>query len=421
MPIQDKKFNFSTSDLALLGFGNYSFQKEQFSIQLSAGNTNTDSNDLSNSAVRTDRTTSNNTDNAWGINHRQIPLALQQNKDYFGLTFFTRPQLNLTDRNCRRERKFTRLLTENNLSVQRIVRCLLDPRLQYDLTYQADKNLSDTTIKQQQITCPLVDQKQSFIPFFSNNLESLSGFPDLRAPTYSAKEGSYKEAYSFIDGPTDDYTEYDVMATFRNILGDPISNLAFYWTHYASKVFEGVMYPYGDFIVNRELDYNTRIYRFLLDPSKRYIQRFCMCGAAYPYALNLGQFYDVDTTKPYNESSRQIQVPFKCLGAIYEDDLIIRSFNDCVSYFHTDMKKDPNMIMSPPDTSKMTKIPVDQLSIFNHRGYPYINPNTYEIEWYVSEEYYSSKMNSFYNFASSMLAGAGVLPNDVSKNNPLLF
>ena len=32
----------------------------------------------------------------YGINHRQTPSAIQINKDYYGLTFFTRPELNLT-------------------------------------------------------------------------------------------------------------------------------------------------------------------------------------------------------------------------------------------------------------------------------------------------------------------------------------
>lgn len=397
MTTEISDYNFSINDLNLTGFGTHSFTPEERPISLP-----------SDDRQRIDRAHSNNTDNAWGINHQQIPLALQQNKDHYGLTFFTRPQLNLTDANCRKDRKFSRLLTENNMSVQRIVRCMLDPRLQHNLNQDAEGQSNDDAFGHQSfITCPLVDKNQAFISFFSNNLVSLSGFPDLRAPTYSAKEGPYKEAYSFIDGTTEDYTEYDVTASFRNIQGDPIPNLAFFWTHWASKVHEGVFTAYGDFIVNREIDYNTRIYRFILDPSKRFIQRMACTGASYPYALNNGSFYDVDVSKPYNDAAQNIQIPFKCIGAVYEDDLIIRSFNDVVSYFHPEMAEDDFKLISKPKSS-MVKIPVDKLFIFNHRGYPYINPNTYEIEWYVSKEYYESKMRSFDEFANSLVLGAGI-------------
>ena len=394
----EKSFDLNISDLHLTGFGNHSYQREETPISLTG-----EGNRIS------DRSNTNNTDNAWGINHRQVPLALQQTKDGYGLTFVTRPQLNLTDRNCRQDRLFARLLTSNDKSIQRMVRCLLDPRLQYNVEANSEGGMeSEKGDPQSYIECPLVDMHQAFIPFFTNNLISLSGFPDLNSTTYSAKEGPYKEAYSFVDGPTINYTEYDVVANLRNIQGDPISALAFFWIHYSSIIFEGTkLYAYGDFIANREIDYQTRIYRFLLDPSKRFIQRMACSGASYPYALTMGSYYDFDSTKPYNEASQNIQIPFKCMGAIYEDDLIIRSFNDVVSYFHPEMKEDQEAIISKP-TSAMTKIPVDNLFIFNHRGYPWINPETYEIEWYVSTEYYESKLASYTGFARSLVSSMGI-------------
>jgi hypothetical protein len=67
-----------------------------------------------------------------------VPLALQLNKDCYGITFFTKPQLNLRDDNCRRDRKFSRLLTMNDKSIQRIVRCTLDPRLLFNTQRDAE-------------------------------------------------------------------------------------------------------------------------------------------------------------------------------------------------------------------------------------------------------------------------------------------
>jgi hypothetical protein len=391
----NKQFDFATDDFSRLGFGSHSFKTEESSIS------------LPNTSSTANQTSSNNTDNTWGLNHRQVPLALQQTKDSYGLTFFTRPQLNLSDVNLRSDRKFSRLLTEKEMSVQRIVRCLLDPRLQYIGGNAEGEDTDDDYMTQGQVHCPLVDRHNAFIPYFTNNLVSLSGFPDLTTTSYSSKEGPYKEAYSYVDGPSDNYGEYDVIATLRNIQGDPISALAFFWIHYQSKVHEGIMKAYGDFILNREIDYNTRIYRFVLDPSKRFIQRMACTGASYPYALNIGSFYDFDNSKPYNDASQSIQIPFKSLGTIYEDDLIIRSFNDVVSYFHPHMGQSDRKLLVEPDRNMMTRIPLEHLSVFNHRGYPWINPDTYEIEWYVSTEYYQSKINSFYDFTDALLASMG--------------
>ena len=44
--------------------------------------------------------------NLFGINHRQIPGLVPSNKDIYGFTFFTRPQLNLQTDNIRNERRF---------------------------------------------------------------------------------------------------------------------------------------------------------------------------------------------------------------------------------------------------------------------------------------------------------------------------
>ena len=66
--------------------------------------------------------------NLFGINHRQTALTIPQNRDHYGLTFFTRPQLNLMPENIRNSRKFFPLLTNNPASYQAYVRAMLDPR-----------------------------------------------------------------------------------------------------------------------------------------------------------------------------------------------------------------------------------------------------------------------------------------------------
>ena len=68
-------------------------------------------------------------DSFYGINHRQQPGSISINKDFYGLTFFTRPRLNLTTANIRAVRELTPLLSGESTSIQRIIRSLLDPEL----------------------------------------------------------------------------------------------------------------------------------------------------------------------------------------------------------------------------------------------------------------------------------------------------
>lgn len=309
-------------------------------------------------------------DSFFGINHRQTPPAIQSNKDFFGLTFFTRPRLNFTSENIRSIRLLTPLLTTESSSIQRIIRCLLDPML-------AKRDLG--------ITSPFVDAQQAFIPVLTNNLLSMSGWPDVIAPTFTSQPGIYQEAFSFVDGVTSNYTTYDITANFRNIPGDPITLLFLMWVHYAALVYEGRLVPYPDMLIQNEIDYNTRIYRLVLDSSKTRVTKIAACGAAYPMSSPIGAAFNFENDKPINSSNDQISIPFRCMGAIYQDDILIDEFNRTTIEFNSTLKDGTREGM-------YTKIPINALSIFNNSGYPRINPDTYELEWWIENELFQSRL-----------------------------
>ncbi len=41
------------------------------------------------------------------------------------------------------------------------------------------------------------------------------------------------------------------------------------------------------------------------------------------------------------------------------------------------------------------KVSADELDYFNYRGYPYIDPETHELEWWVPKELYAEYENRF--------------------------
>ena len=325
------------------------------------------------------------TDNLYGINHRQIAAAVPINKDQYGLTFFTRPQLNFSTANLRNERIMLPLLSGDSFSYQRYIRTQLDPRI--IAGYDTGSGVAGDEAGRQK-SSPLTDNAQAFLPLLTNNLISISGWPDIMVPTFSSPEGIYKDTWGVADGVVKNYTSYDITATFRNLRGDPITSMFFYWAHYMASVFEGMLLPYPDYMMGNIIDYNTRIYRLVLDTSKRFVQSIAATGAAMPIGVQIAGKFDYSSEKPYNDVNAQIAIPFKCFGAIYNDDILVWAFNNTVSSFNGQMKDDRR-------ESSMIKIPYEYLKLFNNRGYARINPETYELEWWIDREHYEMKKRQF--------------------------
>lgn len=342
--------------------------------------------------------------NLFGINHTQVKGAVASNKDNYGLTFFVRPQLNMQSDNLRNVRLFYSLLSESNVSIQRYVRCMLDPRIQTGYKFNG-KSIPA-------LTCPLVDMNNAFIPVLSNNLLSISGWPDITVDTFTSKPGLYREVYSQVDGLTKNFEAFDLDATFRNTRGDPIIYMFFIWLHYMSNVFEGLMIPYLDFITENEIDYNTRIYRLVLDEQKTIVKKIAAVGVGYPISVPTGSFFDFNHEKPYNDQNREMSIRFKCLGVDYQDDILIKEFNDTVQIFN------PGMRESKLKSGSMVKLNKLIQGFFNNRGYPRIDPNTNELEWWVDKSLYNKVSKEFANFNSSIKKE---LDLDVKKSGKVII
>lgn len=326
--------------------------------------------------------------NLYGVNHRQTPTFVPSNKDMYGLTFFTRPQLNLQSDNIRNVRQMYPLLSTNNVSIQRFVRCMLDPRMMEGYTLDRNPQPGTMGTSIQPISCPMVDHNSPFISILTNNLNSISGWPDVIAPTRVSAAGLYNESQAMVDGITRNYEVFDLSASFRNTKGDPILYLFYIWLHYCSFVFEGKLMPYLDMITENEIDYNTRIYRLVLDKDRNKVTKIAATGAAFPVSIPTASFFDFNNDRPFNEQNKDITITFKCMGAEYHDDITIREFNESVMIFNAAMR-DGNRERS------MVRVGNALLPMFNNRGYPRINPNTYELEWWVSQQLYTARTESF--------------------------
>ena len=337
--------------------------------------------------------------NLFGINHRQTPSPVPLNRDHYGLAFFTRPQLNLQDENIRNFPLLLPFLTKDPTSYQLAIRNLLDPRV--------GRGWGGYTAR----TSDLIDQEQAFIPILTNHLISLSGFRDIEVPSFSAPEGVYKEGYSMPDGLVTNYTTYDITATFRNSIGDPITMLFFLWAHYMGGVVKGTLMPYPDFLIQNIRDYDTAIYRLVLDRSKTKVQRIART-IAFPLNVPIGGMFDFSIDKPYNDANSEIAIQFRCHGAEYNDDRLVFEFNKVSGIFNAAMKVEPDLETGKLNSDEMVKIDYALLQMMNYRGYPYINPCTYELDWYVQRDVYEAKVARMMQVTQSLLnrQGSGTAP-----------
>jgi hypothetical protein len=142
------------------------------------------------------------------------------------------------------------------------------------------------------------------------------------------------------------------------------------------------MMPYPDAIVENEIDYQTRIYRLVLDPKMKFVQKIGACGAAFPMASPLGASFNFASDTPYMRDNDQLSIPFKAIGASYLDPILISEFNQVVQEFNPDMKDSRR-------SRNYKKLIGNDGRYFNFRGYPRINPTTYELEWWVDGPEYT--------------------------------
>lgn len=310
-------------------------------------------------------------DTLYGVNQQLITPALPINRDTNGLTFFVRPMINLSSDNLRLFRMLSPLSTRNQNSIARVIRAYLDPM-------QVSLGLGEGSV--------LVDNNQAFIPLLSNTLVSMSGWPDNEVPTYTTPAGLYRETWTIADGMAREFGPFDITCNFRNIKGDPITYLFLIWVHYMSAVFEGLIWPYSKFVIDNSIDYTSRIYRFTMDETQRRITKVACSGVSIPTAVPIGSAFDFDEESHINGNTHQLSVRFACTGAIYMDEIIFKYFNNTVVFFNTDMH-------DLYREAKMVLVDYELLPIFKNRGYPRVNTDTYEMEWWVYREMYNSVMS----------------------------
>lgn len=250
------------------------------------------------------------------------------NHEVTGLTFITRPKLNLHSSNLRQDHIMATLDTRDPYSLGFAIRCLLDTNFaQQDGIFEL-AHMS-----------PFINAESPFLIPLTNCLASESGWPDPSIDTETTEGGFFSENITFAKGSDRLRRSYDLTLTFRDIQGGFIAMLLYYWHRYIELVTTGEMIAYPSDIAARRLNYTCSIYRFVLDPSRKFITKFARATGCFPKSFPWGAFFNRNERESFISSGAQFSIPFQVNFVSYMDPMIFRDFNTIAKRFCPDIEQ----------------------------------------------------------------------------------
>lgn len=246
-------------------------------------------------------------------------LNVTPSTEHVGLTFITRPRLCLQSSNIRNNRILTTLDTLNNRTMAFAIRNLLDSNFGF-----ANNGLYGKQV----YSSPIFDVQNPFLVPLCNALTSFSGSPDIDLESITTDGGYMSEAQSFaIGGSNLQRGSYNLTLNFQEVAHNPVMAILYYWIEYIRCVTRGSLLAYADDIDNQRLNYTVSIYRFLLDPTHRYITKYAKYTGCYPIGLPIGSAFNFSQGDVEVQASKQLSITFNCNKVEYMDYAILMDFN----------------------------------------------------------------------------------------------
>ena len=275
------------------------------------------------------------------------------NTVFSGYTFITRPRLCLTAENLHANRYMQLFNTTRADTIQFAIRCLLDTKF---------SNPNASTIPTTNIWhCPYFDPRNPFLSILTNTFQDASGFPSQHIESYTSEGGIYSEDIRFAIGSDRNNKSFDVNMTFTDIEGGLVMSLFQLWLTYIDLVTAGECLAYVDDIVHQRLNYTVSIYRFIMDPSNRFIESWSKCTGCYPVDRPGGARFDVSRSERYVEAAKNFTIQFACNKYEENDPIILVEFNTLMQRYNPYIGGSARKLKSVPFSSE-----------FNYVGLPYV-------------------------------------------------
>lgn len=233
-----------------------------------------------------------------------------------GLTFITRPKLNLSTSTIKQDAQLIMLNTTNPTSIAFYLRMLLDSKL-------SKSDVFSDFVK----ASPMFNMTNPWLVPAMNNLTDISGFPDPTMDVFTSEGGFMNEQISFPAGSDRCRRTFEIQMTFNDVQYGVLLAMFQFWFEWMALLNQGIVTPYMEDMEQRKLPYTVSIYRFLFDPSRRYITRWAKCTGCFPRAVPVGGVFNISQGEVFASSAAKFTVPFTCNVFEYNKPTIIQDFN----------------------------------------------------------------------------------------------
>lgn len=297
----------------------------------------------------------------YGPGHQQIPIA----DDSIGLSFTSRPLLNLSDANVQLSPILQPLYRSRPNSIMSYVRGLLDK--QWGLANSG--------------AVSFLDPKTAWLTPLTNYLKVSSGFPDLNLNVSTSSPGFRQEVYRWISGILEHNGSFQLRQSYYMSQPKFLPFIFEIWLNYINEVTLGDngLEPYAEALKQNYQDYDCRNYHIILNRNMRNIEWIFCNASALPTTYPAGAFSTIDRTQNSlrGQGQDEFDIQFDCIGFRYGNALVAKMFNDTTEYFNPDMKNANRL-------SKMRKL---EFSEYYGSGYsqvyPYIDLDKMILQYWV--------------------------------------
>lgn len=255
--------------------------------------------------------------------HDRFGLAqVQINADMVGLTFFTKPRLNMTTSNIRQDRILAMLDSHDPLDWMFSLRCNLDS------VYSRRSDVAKFAA-----ASPYFNDESPFNVPLSNALVGISGWPDFVIESKTSDPGIFSEDMTMARGSDWGRRTYPLSCTFRDVQGGYIMAYFYYWLVAMTLQMEGRTIAYPDDREFIRMNYTCSIYRLTLDPELRRITKWVKATGCYPTSVPLGDVFNFGPGDSFIHTSQQFTVNFVANNIRYMDPIHLEAFNVLVNRY----------------------------------------------------------------------------------------
>lgn len=301
-----------------------------------------------------------------------------------GYLFMTRPMLNLSSMNLRQDRIMNLLDTFDNRTIPFAIRAYLDTffclgnAVRGSVPPPGDNGIISNPNYEKVLACPFIDVRSPWFNILQNNVTGFSGSPTYQLKTFTEEGGFFGESQSISIGSNSYKEPFDLQLEFLDPAGAPIAAIFLYWTRYMQLVNEGLMVPYPFQIDQQIINYTVSFYRFIMDPSMQYIERWFKYTGCFPIARPGASVADFNRGDVFVEAARKFSIGFRCgSGVVDENDpMVLKEFNDLATRYYSPFAafRDLNGMDLVDNKAKEMGLIRNPLSPeYNYTGLPYIN------------------------------------------------